>query len=340
MHVEVKKISETEVSVTVTAGETELLPYKQKVLNRLAKQVKLPGFREGKAPTGLIEKNIDSGTLQTEFLDESLTQLYSKALVQEKLRPLTKPDVSIKKFVPFTDLEFNVKTHIVPIIRLPKYKGLKAKKPAVIITDQDVKEIIEKLKIRAAEKKSVDRAAKKGDEVLIDFKGSDAKGKAISGADGKDYPIVLGSDAFIPGFETNIIGMKPDSKKTFTLTFPKDYGVKALAAKKVTFEVKVNKVHEVTSPPVDDDFAAKIGPFKSVKDLKDDIRKQLTAERQREADQKFGSDLVRQVVDNTTVLIPEPLIEQQIGYSLEELRRNLTYRGQTYQEFLELRQYK
>lgn len=336
MHIEVKNINETQISVTVTAAEAELLPYKQKILNKMAPQVKMAGFRAGKAPISMVEKNIDSSTLQTEFLDEALTQLYSRAISQEKLRPVTKPEVTIKKFVPYTMLEFEVKTHAIPEIKLAKYRALKAKKTAVSVTTDDVAKVIESLKLRAAEKNPVERAAKKSDEAWIDFQGVNTKGEAVSGADGKDYPIVLGSDTFIPGFEDNIVGMKPGENKTFTLTFPKDYGVKALAGKKVTFTVSLKKVHEVNEPKVDDSFAAKVGPFKSVTELKEDIKKQLVHERQHEADRAYESELVKQIVDKTPVSIPEPLLEQQIIYNLDELRRNLTYRGQTYQEFLEM----
>lgn len=336
MHVDVKTTKETQVAISIIAGETELLPYKQKVVSKLASQAKLPGFRTGKAPMTLVEKNIDSGTLQTEFLDEALSELYSRAVAAEKLRPVTRPEVNIKKFVPFTNLEFEVHTHIIPPIKLAKYKGLKAKKPDVAITEADVKQIIESLKLRAAEKNPADRASRKGDEVVIDFRGVNAKGEPISGADGKDYPLILGSDAFIPGFESNIIGMKPGQEKTFTLTFPKDYGVKALAAKKVTFTVTVKTVNEIMEPKVDDAFAAKVGPFSSLKELKDDIKKQLRHERQQEADRAYQNELVKLVADKSEVIIPEPLIEQQISYSLDELRRNLTYRGQTYQEFLKM----
>jgi trigger factor len=112
-----------------------------------------------------------------------------------------------------------------------------------------------------AEKKDVERPAKKDDEAWIDFKGVDEKGEPINGADGKDYPLVLGSNKFIPGFEDNVVGMKPGEEKTFPLNFPKDYGVKALAGKKVKFTVKVNKLQELSEPKLDDAFAAMVGPF-------------------------------------------------------------------------------
>lgn len=335
MHVSLKKLETTAVELTIEAGEAVLLSYKNKVLSKLAKQVKVAGFRAGKAPMSLVEKHIDQSALQTDFLDEALTALYSKAVESEGIRPMTRPDVSIKKFVPFTMLEFIVSVHVLEPIKLAKYKGLKAKKPTVEVTVKDVDEILDSLATRSAEKKEVTQGAKTGDEVLIDFKGTDAKGKPVPGADGKDYPLVIGSNSFIPGFEDNVIGMKPGGEKTFVLSFPKDYGLKALAGKKVTFAVTATKVHELTKPKIDDALASKVGAFKTLKELKDDIKKQLAAEKSNEVEREYQNSLVNQVVSKTIVVVPQPLIEQQAQHNLEDLRRNLTYRGQTYQEFLE-----
>src|SRR5690606_38690098 len=182
-----------------------------------------------------------------------------------KLRPVSRPSVNLKKFVPFTTLEFEAEVEVLGTVKLPNYKTMtkSVKKPEV--TTKDVDAVIADIKTRMAEKKDVKRAAKEGDQVWIDFKGVDAKGQPVKGADGKEYPLVLGSDTFIPGFEKNLIGQNAGDKKTFTLTFPKDYGVKALANKKVTFTVTVTKVQEVIEPKVDNAFASRLGRFQSLK---------------------------------------------------------------------------
>ncbi len=334
MHVSQKKLQATQIELTIVAAEAELAPYKHKVLAKLASQVKVSGFRAGKAPMSLVEKNIDQSALQSEFLDEALSALYAKAVESEGIRPMTRPDVAIKKFVPFTALEFTVTIHSIEPIKLPKYKGLKAKKAAVTVSAKDINDILESLKLRVAEKQAVKRPAKSGDEVVIDFKGVDAKGQPVSGAEGKDYSLLLGSNSFIPGFEDNMIGMKPTEEKTFTLTFPKDYGMKALAGKKVSFTVTVTKVQEVQAPKLDDAFAAKVGPFKSLTELKADIKKQVSLEKTSEVERQHQNELVQQVVTKTTIVIPQPLIEQQADHNLESLKRELTYRSQTYEEFL------
>jgi trigger factor len=328
------KLSDTQVQLVISADASDLKPFKEAALRKLSKNIKLAGFRQGKAPLSLVEKNVDQQALQAEFLDKAMTDLYAEAATKKKINPVTRPEVTVKKFVPFTTLEFEVKTHIIGNIKLANYKLIKLAKPEASVTAADVNEVIESLKTRIAEKKEVKRAAKQNDQTWIDFKGIDEKGQPVNGADGKDYPLLLGSNTFIPGFEDNIVGMKQKDKKTFTLTFPKDYGVKALADKKVTFSVSLNKIEEVVKPKLDDDFAAKVGPFKSVKELKEDIEKQLMHERQHEVTRKYHDDLIKKIVDKSSVAIPEPLVRQQVTYLLDDLNKNLTYRGQSYEDYL------
>jgi trigger factor len=335
MQSQIKKLDDTQVQFMITAAEADLSPYKQAALNKLSSQVKLPGFRQGTAPLNLVEKNVDQQLLQTEFLDIALSNLYAKAANIEKVRPVTRPEVSLKKFVPFTELVFEVKAHIIGKIKLPDYKNIKLAKKQASVTADDVNKVVESLRTRLSEKTEVKRAAKDGDQAWIDFKGIDDKGEPVKGADGKDYPLLLGSNTFIPGFEENVIGLKAGDEKTFDITFPKDYHVKALASKKVTFTISVKKVEEVKKPKTDDEFAKKAGPFKALKDLKTDIKKQLEVERQGELNRQYQNELIGKITDKTPLKVPQPMIEHQAEHSLEETRRNLTYRGQTYQEFLD-----
>ncbi len=330
-------VSETEVKLTIAADAAELAPLKDHVLGHFRSKVKIAGFREGKAPLALIEKNVDPSALQTEFLEEAVQNLYVAAIDQEKIRPVDRPEVQLKKFVPYTDLEFEVQVAVVGEVTLPDYKKVKKTKTSVRVTDKDVDEVISSLKKRMAEKNDVERAAKESDQVWIDFTGVDAKTKkAIAGADGKDYPIILGSNTFIPGFEDNVIGMSAGEDKTFTLTFPEDYGVKALAKREVTFTVTVTKVQEVVEPEVDDAFAKKAGPFESAEQLKTDIKNQVESERQYEAERDYEASIVKEIAEKSKVAMPDSLIEEQIERSLAEFKQNLTYRGQTWQEFLEM----
>lgn len=334
MHVKTTHQSDTEVTLTIVASEKDLKAIKDHTLTHFQAKAKVAGFREGKAPLEVVEKHVDQEQLQNQFLEEAVNQMYPQAVRNEDIRPVVQPEIKIIKFVPFSELEFEAKVPVVGEIKLADYTKIRKPKPSVTISETDINEVIKSLQTRLAEKKDVDRAAKTGDQVWIDFKGTNQKGEPINGAEGKDYPLVLGSKTFIPGFEDNITGMKAGEAKKFDVTFPADYGVKALAKQKVTFEVTVTKVQEMTEPKVDDAFAAQAGPFKTLKELKDDIKKQLKLEREQQAGNQYESELVRELTTKSKVVMPQVLIDEQVERMISELKQNLTYRGQTFQEYL------
>lgn len=334
MQVKVTHPEPTQAEITVIASESELKSIKVQVLNNFQDRVKIAGFRTGKVPPSVLEKSVDQNQLQSEFLEEALQQLYFQAVRSQKVRPVERPTVELSKFVPFSTLEFVAKVPVVGDLKLGDYKKIKVAKKPVEITSKDISEVIKSLQDRISEKKDVDRPAKTGDQIWIDFKGTDAKGVDVNGAEGKDYHLILGSNKFIPGFEENLIGLKANDEKTFALKFPADYGVKALANKKVTFAVTVSKVQEVVNPKADDNFAAKVGPFKTLGELKEDIKKQLTIERQQEADRAHESDIISAISAKSSMKIPKVLTDDQIERMEREERQNLTYRGQTWEEHL------
>lgn len=335
MQITRENLSPTNVKLTVAATQEQLDAIKQEILAKLRRSLKLPGFREGKAPLSMVEKNVDQNILQSEFLEHAVNHLYGDVIEQEKLRPVTQPQVSISKFVPFTTLEFEVEVETIGKVKLPDYKKIKLAKKPVTISAKDIDDVIANLKTRAADKAEVVRPAKDGDEVVIDFEGTDAKtGEPVSGADGKDYPLVLGSNTFIPGFEPNLIGLAPGDTKTFVVEFPKDYGVAALQSRKVSFTVTVKKVQEIAEPKLDDAFAAKVGPFKTMAELKADIKKQLESEKQYQAQREYESELIRTIAEKATVAVPKALVDEELDRQEADERQNLAYRGQTWQEHL------
>jgi trigger factor len=335
MHVTKDNLSDTSIKLNVSAEPEELRKIKDSVVARLGKEVRVPGFRAGKAPRVLLEKQLDTTRLQSEFLDAAINELYVQAAQQQKLRPVASPNISITKFVPFDTLEFTAEVEVVGDVTLPDYKRIRVEKITPEVTTKDINDVIERLKVRESTKKEVKRAAHNDDEVLIDFSGIDAKtNDPVNGADGKDYPLLLGSNAFIPGFEPALIGLKSGEEKTFSVTFPKDYGVAALQSRKVSFTVKVKKVQAVTLPKLDDALARKVGPFKTIKELKADIKKQLLSERQTEAARDYENRLINTIGEQTKVAIPEALVSDQIDKMERDERQNLTYRGQTWEEHL------
>jgi len=320
--------------LTVAGEAADLEPIHRHVLGHFKHSVKVPGFREGKAPLEMVEKYANQQRVMDEFMEHALNELYRRAIDDEQIRPVSAPNVKLKKFVPYTELEFEAETEIIGSFKLPDYKKMKLTKPKVEITSKDVNEVIKSLQARLAQREPVGRAAKNGDELIIDFSGSDSAGKAIQGADGKDYPLILGSKSFIPGFEDNLIGAKAGQTKKFDVTFPKDYGAAALRNKKVMFKVDVQKVQELKEPKADDDFAKKAGPVKTLAELKADIKKQLKEERQRQADAEYQNELVRKIAEKTVMEMPKSLVEEEITRMEDQEKQNLAYRGQTWQEHL------
>jgi trigger factor len=335
MHVTKEQKTPTQNHLIITATAEDLEPVKNHVLGHFRKKVKVPGFRPGKAPVALIEKNVDQKALLDEFLEHALNDLYRQAINQEKLRPVAPPNVELKKFVPYTSLEFHADVETIGEIKLANYKTIKVTKKPVAVSAKDVNDVIANLQKRMAERKDVERPAKINDEVVIDFvgRGKDDD-KPINGADGKDYPLLLGSNSFIPGFEEKLVGIKANDEKEIDITFPKDYGAVVLQNKQVIFKVTAKKVQELKEPKIDDEFAKKAGPFKTLAELKADIKKQLTDERSREVDQQYENELIQKIVEKSSVEIPEVLIDEQAERMEEEEKRNLVYRGQTWQEHL------
>lgn len=334
MQITTTKDSETKITLNIKATSSELSAAKSRALEKLAPKVKVAGFREGKVPASLVEKNLDPNYLQTEVIDEALNELFVSAVTKEGLRPVNQPKIDLLKFVPYTELEFKAEIEIIGKIKLADYKKLSTKLETTKVTKTDIDEVLERLRTQMAEYSQVTRAAKLGDRAWIDFDGKDAKGLEVKGANGKEYPLALGSKTFIPGFEDEVVGMKVNDQKDFTIPFPKDYGVQALQGKNVTFTVKLTKLEETNKPSLDDKLAEKAGPFKTVEALKEDVKKQLTHEKETQAQKAYEDALIKELAAKTKVELPEALIIEQIEAVDKEFRQNLTYRGETFQEYL------
>lgn len=325
----------TEVKLTVILNEGPLATVKEMVLRKLGKDLKLAGFRPGKAPIELVEKNVNQQLFQSEFLEEAINTFYIDAVNKQDLRPVEQPKVTIKKFVPFTTLEFEAIVPVIGKIVLTDYKKIKKVAPVIKeVTEEDVNQVLSNISTRLAEKVDVDRKAQDGDQVWIDFDGFSDDGNPIPGGDGKDYPLVIGSNTFIPGFEPNLIGTGAGDEKEFRVKFPKDYHAKELQSKNVTFKVSVKKVQEVVRPKQDDELAKKVGPFNTLTELKSDVKEQLKRDKQIQADRQFESELMEEITEKSKIDLPEALIQKEVDYELNKLRQELVYKGQTFPEYL------
>lgn len=339
MKTTVKHLSDTRVVVTIALDAAELEAAEQVALHKFAKDIKVNGFRKGKAPLELVKKNTDQALLGQETLENALSKGVAEGFLNNDLQALEQPSIEVKKYVPGQEMEFTAEADVLPKITLGDHKKLKATKQKTEVTDAEVEEVIERIAQSSSEKKAVKRAAKMGDETVIDFVGK-LKGEAFPGGTGNDYPLTLGSGSFIPGFEEALVGVKAGDKKDVELSFPKDYHAKDLAGKKVTFETTVKTVNEIVKPKLDDEFAAKVGPFSSMKDLRNDIKREITARNDQKAEDQYKDDLVRDLVKKTKVAAPKALVEMQLQSLEQDLTQNLMYQGMNFEQYLESKGYK
>lgn len=333
MKTTVKNLSDTKVELTIVLGETELKAAELVALNKLAKTVKVPGFRAGKVPASVAAKNVNPEALAEQTLEDALSKAVAEAYTAEGIQALDRPAVEIKKYVPGSELEFTAEAEILPKITLGDYRALKATKGKATITAKDVDEVIERMRTGMAEKKSVERAAKDGDETVIDFVGK-KDDVAFDGGTGTDYDLVLGSNSFIPGFEEAIVGKKAGETFDIPLKFPADYHVADLKGADVVFTTTLKEVKELVPPALTDEFAASTGPFKTVDELKADIKKELTAQKEREVTDKFKDELVKQLIDTSKVPAPEILVKDQEESIERDMIQNLTYQGVSLDQYL------
>ncbi len=334
MKTTVKHLSDTKVELTISLGKDELAAAEQVALTKLAKNIKVPGFRKGNVPASVAAKHVDPEALGQQTLEDALSKAVAEAYTTEKIQALDRPAVEVKKFVPGQELEFTAETEIIPKVTLGDYKKLKAKKAKISVVAKDIDEIIERMRQGFSEKKAVERAAKDGDEVVIDFIGK-KNNVAFDGGTAKDYTLTLGSNTFIPGFEEGIVGKKPGETFDLELAFPKDYHAAELKGAKVVFTTTLNKINEVALPEVNDEFAAKAGPFTSVDELKEDIKRELTQQKERETGEKLKDELVNELIEASTIPVPELLLKDQMESIERDMTQNLMYQGLSLEQYLE-----
>lgn len=339
MEITRKNLSNTSVQLTVTLGATELADAEQVALTKLAKDLKVPGFRAGKVPVAVAAKNVNPAALAEQTLDDAISKAVAQAFLGENLQALDRPQVEVKKYVPGESVEFTAEVEIIPEVKLGDYKKLTTKAEKVSVTAKDVEEIIERMRTGMATKTEVDRPAKTGDDVIIDFVGK-KDDVAFDGGTATDYRLNLGSNQFIPGFEEGIVGHVLGESFDLDLSFPDDYHVADLAGQKVVFSVTLKKVEEAALPELDEEFAKKAGPFTTIDELKADIKRELTNQKSHEATEKLKDALVGELVEKSKVPAPQILVDDQAKSIERDFEQNLMYRGMTIEQYVSTQKFK
>ena len=291
----VEKLEKSRVAVEVTVDAEEFEAAVAKAYLKTRSKLNIPGFRRGKAPRKTVEKMYGAEIFYADAVDEALPDAYAKAIESEKLDTIGYPDVELVGDVTKDGFTFRATVAVYPDVKIGKYKGVSAPKGEVNVTDEDVMERVKEMQQRNARLIAVEHAAEKGDTAVIDFEGF-LDGKPFDGGKGEDHELELGSGSFVPGFEDQVIGMKAGEEKDIDITFPKDYH-KDLAGKAVVFKVKCKEVKHKELPELDDEFAKDVSEFDTISELKDDVRKQIEAEREKAVTVAYENALIEKVAE-------------------------------------------
>lgn len=338
MKITKKDLTDTNAKLTISLDKEDLDAAELVATSKLAKTTKVPGFRTGKAPASAAKRYIDPHKLDHQILDDAISKAVAESFMSEGVRVLVRPEVDIKSYVPGQSLEFTAEAERLPDVTLGDYKNLKATKAKVSVSENDINHSLGHLQEDVSEKKPVDRAAKNGDEVVLDFVGK-KDDVPFEGGAANDYSLKIGSNSFIPGFEEGMIGKKAGDKFDLNLKFPEDYHVEDLAGQLATFSVNLKSVNEVALPELNDEFAQKVSPFKTLKELKDDIKAELKRQMEADVDRRFKDDLVSDLIKVSKVAVPKVLLDDQIRQIEQDTSQNLAYQGNTLDQYIKSRGY-
>ena len=296
-------------------------------------KINVPGFRVGKAPRKIIEKMYGAEVFYEEAVNIILPDAYEAAVKEQELDVVGYPEVELESCTK-DGVVFKCTVAVYPEVKLGQYKGLEAPKAEVKVVAADVNARLKEMADRNSRLVSVERAVKKGDTADIDFEGFD-NGVAFDGGKGENFDLEIGSGSFVPGFEEQLIGMKAGEEKDIDITFPENY-TPELAGKPVVFHVKVNEVKVKEVPALDDEFAKDVSEFDTLKELKADIKKKLTAERTESAQRAFEDVLMAKVAEGVEADVPHEMVELQAEQMTEGFKQQLASQGIPFDQYLKM----
>ena len=329
-----EKVEKSQVALTVEVSAAEFEAAIEKAYQKMRKKINVQGFRPGKAPRKIIEGMYGAEVFFEEAINIAFPEAYEAAVKEKELQVVGYPTVEMVGECTKEGFTFKATAPVYPEVTLGQYKGLSAPKDEVKVTAADVDERLKQLSDRNTRLVSVDREAKEGDTAVIDFEGF-LDGKPFDGGKGENHSLELGSHSFVPGFEEQVVGMKAGDEKDIDITFPEDYHAD-LAGKAVVFKVKVHEVKEKEVPTMDDEFAKDVSEFDTLKELKADLKKKITEERQKDADRAFADTLMDQVAEGITADIPDAMVEAQCHQFLDNFKMQIAQQGIPYDQYLKL----
>jgi len=334
--IKIKQLPKSRVELTISVPAQELERFLDLAAEELSKDINVNGFRPGKAPRKIIEQKVGSEKILAHGAEKAIKKSYVDSIVRNKIEAIGEPEVTITKIAPGNNLEYKAVVSVMPKITLTDYRkeAKQIKKiDSVNIKPGQVDKEIENLRQSRARLITVDREARKGDRVEIDFRVL-VDGQEIKDGVSKNHPLVIGENYFIPGFEDRLLGMKEGEEKKFDLSFPKDYRQKELAGQLARFEVRMNLVQERQLPKADDEFAISLGKFESLEKLKESLKEGLELEEKKKNQDKRRIKIIEKISKSSQMDVPDILLENELEKMLGEFEQNITQTGMDLDAYL------
>ncbi len=335
MSVQVEKLEKNMAKLTIEVSAEELEKAIEKVYQKQKNSISVPGFRKGKVPRAMVEKMYGAAIFYEDAANELIPAAYEKAYDEcgEDIVSSPKIDVvQIEKGKPFI---FTAEVALKPEVTLGKYKGVKVDKVDVVVTDEDVAKEIDAERERNARSISVtDRAVKDGDQTVIDFEGF-KDGVAFEGGKGENYPLTIGSGAFIPGFEEQLIGKNIGEEVEVNVTFPEQYQAEDLAGQPAVFKVTVKEIKEKQLPELDDEFAAEVSEFDTLAEYKEDVKKNLVEKREKDAKNAKEDAVIEAIIEDAKMDIPDAMVETTQRQMIQEFAQNIQMQGLSIEQYFQ-----
>lgn len=336
MKSEIKKLPKSNVEISVKLSVDELIPFLKKSAKKISASAKIEGFRPGKAPYDIVKVKFGEMAILQEAIDEIIMKTYYEVVKENNLTTIGQPQISVEKLAPENPFIYQAIVPILPQVKLGDLSKISLKREEIKIADEQVEKIIEEIRAMRATEKKVDRPIQSGDLVKLNFDVFRDK-VPIENGQSQNYPLLIGENRFIPGFEDNLLGLKADEEKSFTLPFPESYHEKSLAGKPAEFKVKIIEVAEVIKPELTDDLAKEIsaGKFPTVEELKTNIRANLTEEEKAKQERRLEIRLLEEVVKISEIGdLPELLVREEIHRMLHELEDSVAQQGFDFTNYL------
>ena len=296
-------------------------------VRHLSQRTKIPGFRPGKAPRGVIEAVVGKDAVLEEAMDHLVQRAYREAMVEKEILPLTQADVNVEQGIEGKPVIFTATVQVRPEVKLGDYRGFNFKPEIDTIDADKVQKVVDELRDQNASLSPVeDRGAKNGDYAVIGYTGT-RDGTPFDGGSAERMPLILGEERLIPGFEANLLGLRPGETAGFDITFPDDYPEASLAGKPVRFDVELKELREKVLPPEDDDFARAIGQFDDLAALRSEVKARLERNALDRARHEFADKIIEYATANATLELPDVLVDQEVEIMHDELRGSLARQG-------------